>query len=136
MLLHVLDHRIQPLPTARSTDLAPATSTPVAIGGLVFGCARGLICLDAGDGLRTLYAAEGDKAFKEHAAFIAGRGRVLAVTVGGELILLKAARDGFTPISRLQVFTGTEVWSHPALVGDRLYLRSMTEICCILLRES
>ncbi|MCU0916671.1 MAG: PhnD/SsuA/transferrin family substrate-binding protein [Planctomycetes bacterium] len=124
---------IRPTPVAHSTDLAPSTSTPVAIAGLVFGCARGLVCLDAGNGLRTLYTAEGDKALREHAAFIAGRGRVLALTVGGELILLKAARDGFTPISRLQLFTGTEVWSHPALIGNRLYVRSMNEICCILL---
>ena len=78
--------------------------------------------------------AERDGAFKEHAAFIAGNGRVLAITVGGELILFQATPDAFTPISRLRVFQGTEVWSHPALVGHRLYLRSMNEICCLLLQ--
>ncbi len=58
---------------------------------------------------------------------------MLAVTVTGELVLFKAARDAFTLVDRRRVFDGTEVWSHPALVGHRLYLRSMNEICCILL---
>jgi hypothetical protein len=33
------------------------------------------------------------------------------------------------------VFHDAEVWSHPALVGNRLYLRSMNEICCLLLED-
>lgn len=127
--------RIRPVPTARTLALKPDTSTPVMIDGLVFGCFHGLFCLDLGDGLKTLYSAEGDGAFKEYTAFVAGNGRVLAATLGGELVLLKAARDAFTPISRLRVFKGTEVWSHPALVGHRLYIRSMNEICCVLLGE-
>ena len=125
--------RIRPVPIAQTRDLAPDTSTPVVVDGLVFGCSHGIFCLDTGDRLKTLYSAEPEGAFKEHAAFIAGNGRVLAVTVGGELVLLNASRDRFTPIGRLRVFDGTEVWSHPALVGSRLYLRSMNEICCILL---
>jgi ABC-type phosphate/phosphonate transport system substrate-binding protein len=125
--------RIRPAPVAQNRDLAPDTATPVVVEGLVFGCSRGLVCLDPYDRLKTLYRAESDGLFKEHATFIAGGGRVLAVTVGGELVLFKAARDGFTLVDRLRVFDGTEVWSHPALVGNRLYLRSMNEICCILL---
>lgn len=130
------DGQIRPAPVERSRDLAPDTATPVVVDGLVFGCARGLVCLDLNDGFKTLYSAQGDGAFKEHAALIAGYGRVLAVTVGGEVILFQAARDAFTPIGRLRVFEGTEVWSHPALVGDRLYLRSMNEIVCLLLSET
>jgi len=130
------DGRVRPMPLAQTRALAPDTSTPVVVDGLVFGCSHGLFCLDLDENLKTLYCAEGEGAFKEYAAFIAGSGRVLAVTVGGELVLLKAARDGFAPIDRLQVFKGTEVWSHPALVGDHLYLRSMSEICCVLLSDS
>jgi len=127
--------QIQPAPVGQVRDLAPDTSTPVVVDGLAFGCSHGLFCLDLNDGLKTLYAAERDGAFKEHAAFIAGSGRVLAVTVGGELVLFQAARDVFTPIGRLRVFNGTEVWSHPALVGNRLYIRSMNEIGCLLLSD-
>jgi ABC-type phosphate/phosphonate transport system substrate-binding protein/outer membrane protein assembly factor BamB len=125
--------RIRPLPIAQTRDLAPDISTPVIVNELIYGCAGGLRCLDLTDNLKTLYAAEQDGAFREYAALIAGPGRLLAVTVRGELILFQAARDLFTPISRLRVFRDTELWSHPALVGNRLYLRSMNEICCLLL---
>ncbi len=125
--------RIRPVPVAQNRDLSPDTATPVVVEGLVFGCSRGLVCLDPYDRLKTLYRAERDGLFKEHATFITGNAHVLAVTVGGELALFKATRDGFTLVDRLRVFEGTEVWSHPALIGNRLYLRSMNEICCILL---
>jgi outer membrane protein assembly factor BamB len=129
------DGQIRPVPVAQTHDLAPDTSTPVVVDGLVFGCFHGLFCLDLNDGLKTLYSAEGAGAFKEYASLIAGSGRVLAVTLGGEVVLFEASRDAFTPIGRLRVFKDTEVWSHPALVGNHLYIRSMNEICCVLLSE-
>ena len=125
--------RINPIPIAQNRRLAPDTSTPVVIDGLVFGCFRGLFCLDLGDNLNILYSTDGDRAFNDYAALLAGNGHILAVTVKGELILLEAARNAFAPISRLQLFEGEEVWSHPALIGNRLYIRSMKEICCFLL---
>ena len=125
--------RINPIPIAQNRKLAPDTSTPVAIDGMVFGCFRGLFCLDLSDNLNTLYSTDGDGALNDSTALIAGNGRILAVTVQGELILLKASRQAFTPISRLRLFEDTEVWSHPALVGNRLYIRSMKEICCFLI---
>ncbi len=127
------DGRINPIPIAQNRKLAPDTSTPVTIDGLVFGCFRGLFCLDPALNLETLYSTDGDGAFTDYAALIAGNHRVLAVTVKGELLLLKAASDAYAPISRLTLFEGTEVWSHPALIGNRLYIRSMKEICCFLL---
>ncbi len=125
--------RIHPIPIAQNRRLAPDTSTPVAIDGLLFGCSRGLHCLDLTDSLNTLYTSDGGGAFNDYAALIAGNGHVLATTVKGELILLKAAREAFTPVASLRLFEDTEVWSHPALVGNRLYIRSMKEICCFLL---
>ena len=58
------------------------------------------------------------------------------MAVQGELVLLMASRESFSPVSRLRVFEDTEVWSHPALVGNRLYIRSMKQVCCILLDGS
>ena len=92
--------------------------------------------MDLDNGLKTLYWTADRPEFKDHVTLLAGNGVVLGITVTGELILLKAARDAFTPIARLRVFEGVEVWSHPALVGNRLYLRSMNEIACILLNDS
>ncbi len=127
--------RIQPIPVARNPHLAPDTSTPVVIDGFVFGCSRGLFCLDLND-LRTHYSVADDEAFRDYVSLLAGNGHVLATTVKGELILLKAAPQAFTPVARLQVFENGEVWSHPALIGPRLYLRSQNEICCLLLNGS
>ncbi len=135
--LHDFDERgrIRPIPVAQNRKLAPDSSTPVAIDGLLFGCFRGLLCLDLNDNLRTLYVEEGDGVFNDYTAFIGGNGRVLAITVKGEMILLKAVPEAFMPMSRLKLFTDAEVWSHPALVGNHLYVRSMKEICCFLLDE-
>ena len=55
------DGRINPTPIAQNRKLAPDTSTPVAIDGLLFGCFRGLYCLDLDDDLKTLYVTEGDR---------------------------------------------------------------------------
>jgi len=127
--------KILSVPAAWNPDLRPDTSTPVVVNRMVFGCSEGLLCLDLTNDLKTLYAANEDAAFKNHVTFIAGRDHVLALSVEGELILLRASPTAFTPVSRLQLFKDAEVWSHPALVGDRLYVRSMTEVCCILLSD-
>jgi outer membrane protein assembly factor BamB len=129
------DGRILSAPTAWNPNLKPDTSTPVVVNGLAFGCSEGLFCLDLTNDLKTLYAANEDAAFKNHVSFIAGKDHVLALSVEGELVLLRASPTGFTPVSRLRLFKDVEVWSHPALVGDRLYVRSMTEVCCILLSD-
>lgn len=127
--------QIRPAPVAENADLAPDTSTPVVIDDLVFGCFQGLYCLDAKNGLKTRYAVEDVEAFDDYAAFLAGNSHVLVVTVEGALILLKASPSQFTLVSRLELFKDTEVWSHPALLGNRLYIRSMNEIACLLLTE-
>jgi outer membrane protein assembly factor BamB len=129
------DGRILSTPVAWNPNLKPDTSTPVVLNGLVFGCSDGLFCLDLNENLNTLYAAKDDPAFNNHATLIAGNDRILALSVEGELVLLQASRTSFTPISRLRLFKNAEVWSHPALVGDRLYVRSVTEVYCILLSD-
>jgi len=128
--------RIRTTPVAANRDLAPDTSTPVTANGLVFGCGRGLFCLDLNDGLKTRYSVTGTKMFQEYVTLIAGNDHVLAIMVDGRLGLFKAAPDRFTPVARLQLFEDAEVWSHPALVGNRLYIRTMKEIACLLLTGS
>lgn len=128
------DGRIQSKPLARNLDLSPDTSTPVLIDGLLFGCFAGLYCIDVSDGLKTLYSSD-DDAFYDYASLAAGNGRVLILSVESELVLLAAEKERFTEISRMRLFEDkrTEVWSHPALLGNRMYVRSMTEIGCLLL---
>ncbi|MHC4735220.1 MAG: outer membrane protein assembly factor BamB family protein, partial [Planctomycetota bacterium] len=121
-------------PLAENLDLSPDSSTPVVIKDLAFGCSGGLYCLDLNNDLKTLYSAD-DDAFFDYAALIAGNDHVLIITVEGELILIEANREHYTLKSRLRLFEKTEVLSHPALVGNRLYIRNTTEVCCLLLEN-
>ena len=117
-------------PVAEQCDLAPDSSTPVVLGGRVFGCHGELFCLDA-TSLKTLWTSN-DKAFGDYVSLIGGSDRVLAATVRGELLLLDANGDRFELISRLQVVDG-DMYSHPALVGNRLYLRGPDSVRCLIL---
>ena len=70
--------------------------------------------------------------------FIAGNDRFLVMTQNGSLRLLKANRRGLECLSTLELFEDVaaddrDVWSHPALVGNRLYIRNSLAIYCFLL---
>jgi len=123
---------IIPKPLARNEDLAPDTSTPVVLDGLVFGCWGKLFCLDANDGLKKLWEAE-DPAYGDYAMLMGGNGRVLIASNEGQVLLVEARRDKHVLTSRARLFRDTEVWSHPAIVGNRLYARDLQEIVCVLL---
>jgi ABC-type phosphate/phosphonate transport system substrate-binding protein/outer membrane protein assembly factor BamB len=132
------DGTVRPEPVAKQADLKPEISTPVIVNNLLFVTVNDLlICLDPADKLAERWRFE-DKAFNEYASLIGGNNRILATTTTGELLLFAA--DSLAPrvISRLQVFQGKngrspDLWAHPALVGDRLYLRSPEETVCLLL---
>lgn len=132
------DGTIRPQPVAKHNDLKPEISTPVIVNGLIFGTINDLLfCLDAANGLAEQWRVE-DKALNEYASLIGGNNRVLATTTTGELLLFAAEPQACRVISRLQVFQGKDgrspdIWAHPALVGDRLYLRSPEETVCLLL---
>ena len=135
------DGTIRPQPVAKQGDLKPEISTPVIVNGLLFVTVNDLlICLDAANGLAERWRFE-DKAFNEYASLIGGNNRVLATTTTGELLLFAAEAKACRVISRLQVFQGKDgrspdIWAHPALVGDRLYLRSPEETVCLSLNEN
>jgi len=127
--------RIQPEPVARNHDLASDTQTPVVLSGRVFGCWGEMFCLDLNAGLKPVWKHE-DELYEDYAILIAGNGRVLVLTVEGHLVLLDAEADSYSELGRLKLYgkEETEIFSHPALVGDRLYVRNDRSIGCILLR--
>jgi len=125
------DGKILPAPLAQYADLAPDTATPVATSGRVFGCHSGLHCLDLSDHLKPLWHEQSD-ALGEHAALFASPDRVLAVALSGELFLLSAGGGRCEVLSRLRLFEDdAEVYSHPALVNNHLYIRGSASICCV-----
>jgi outer membrane protein assembly factor BamB len=125
--------RIDSEPAAKFADLAPDTSTPALTNGRVFGAKDGVYCLDVRAGLKPLWHLE-ESALGDYATFIADAERVLVITVDGELLLLDARADTGTILSRLRVFDeSVEVYSHPVLVGSRLYIRGGANILCVQL---
>lgn len=118
--------------------LSPDTSTPVVHQGLVFGNANGLVCLDA-DTLALNWMVD-EEPYTDYCSFIAGNNRLLITTQTGNLVLAQASAQGFKPIDELDLFpdvsdTDRDVWSHPALVGNRLYIRNSLAVYCFLLDE-
>ncbi len=127
---------LQPKPIAVNDDMAPDTCSPVVYNGRVFATAYGeLFCLDLRNGLKTVWRQEDDR-FHDHCNIIAGNGRLMVSTMGGELILIDADADTYREAGSLKPFTAKgdediETMSHPVIVGDRLYWRSKHELICL-----
>ncbi len=128
-------------PVGYYRNLAPDMSTPVIVGNRIFCVCDGLFALDvvADGSLAEVYVAQ-DEAFQSYAAMIASGNRVLTVGLGGELILFDATSDEFRPLSRQHLFANdasreAEIYSHPAIVGTKLYLRGENELVCVELLD-
>ncbi len=122
------DGAIDPRPIASNADLAPDCHTPVVVGNRVFGVWNELLCLDVSRQLATAWRGD-DTAFAGYASLVASADRVLALGIDGEVLLFDAKADRFKVLGRAVVFTDDHgVYSHPALVGDRLYMRGSHEV--------
>ena len=119
------------LPAAHFPKLRSDMSTPVLVAGKLYCVKDFLFCLDAEDGLRELWRLR-DRALGDYASVIASADRLLVVG-NGELLLLRT--DGSKEVvSRQRIFPGkSELYSHPALVGNRLYVRGESSLRCIRL---
>ena len=132
------DGTIKPQPVALNEDLLPDSSTPVVLDRRVWGSGtEGACCLDLDNGLKTLWKDE-DEPFTDYVTFMGGNGRVLIVAKDGRLALMPSRPKPTDRPKWLRVFEPTEsfapeVWSHPAITPKRLYLRSQSEIVCLLL---
>ena len=114
-----------------SAELAPDIATPVIVGDRLFGTWGELFCLDLQDGLRTTWQWS-DPAIRTHASLIASPSRLLVAAANGELLLFDALADPPQLVSRSVVFPpDSELYSHPAVVGYRLYWRGENELCCL-----
>jgi outer membrane protein assembly factor BamB len=133
--LHEFDSRghLIDVPQAMHRNLAPDSHTPLVLGDRLFGVWSGLFCLDLTNNLNELWDSD-DDAFNHYATVIGSRDRVLITTEKGELILLDATADKFAPLSRLKLFENDSgVFSHPAVVGSRLFVRSSESLVCLAL---
>ncbi|MFI5381316.1 MAG: PQQ-binding-like beta-propeller repeat protein [Tepidisphaerales bacterium] len=131
--IHAFDPagRIIAEPLAVNSDLAPDTHTPVYTAGHVFGIWEKLYCLDPQNGLKPLWIAD-DPAFADYATILAADDRLLVSARDGTILLVDARAPRFKPLGRRRVLPDeTGLYSHPALVGRRLYLRGSSRIVCL-----
>lgn len=128
------DGTIDPEPVAKNKRLSPDMSTPVVVGDRLFCVHRTLVGLDLKEGLKQFWQIR-DRALGDYAATIVTNNRMLIVGKG-ELLLVDVVSEMPEIVSRLRVFPGkTEILSHPALVGNRLYLRGTKRLVCVKLDE-
>jgi len=125
------DGTIDPKPAAVNRRLAPDTHTPVVVGDRVFGTWRRLFCLSVGQGLKAMWDAN-DSAYERYCSAVASETRVLVVTLDGDLILIDAAAPAYRECGRLKAFADEKgLYSHPAFVGTRAYLRGSSSVVCL-----
>ncbi|MDA8746542.1 PQQ-binding-like beta-propeller repeat protein, partial [Rubripirellula amarantea] len=124
-------------PTAVQMKLAPDMSTPVVVEGKAYCVCQKLFCLDTADHLTELWTLE-DPALGDYAPIIADDKRLLVLGHGGELLLVDITLPEPAITSRTFLFDDpetreAELYCHPALVGNRLYVRSETSLACFVL---
>jgi outer membrane protein assembly factor BamB len=119
---------------ARYAELAPDIHTPVIVGQRLFGIHNGLHCVDLAAGLKPIYVGETDE-FNEYGCLIGAPERLLAFTANGTLMLLDATSPQLRIIERRALLPGEAgLYAHPALVHDRLLVRSSDSLCAFDLR--
>ena len=128
------DGVIQPEPWAATQRLAPDVSTPVLADGLVWGADReGVHVLRVVSRLNPVWESSGEE-YTRYMSLIASPTGVLAVALSGNVHLFGVPPGAATRHTTAFPSGGEfppEMWSHPALVGHRLYLRSATEVVCM-----
>jgi ABC-type phosphate/phosphonate transport system substrate-binding protein len=129
---------IQQQPIAVNDDLRPDIASPILADSMIWGiCYDGLFCLDPANGLQTVWTTDQDP-FNDYASLITGNGRVLVVLIDGSIAIVpsKPAKDiapkTLTVLKSKNDFD-VEVWSQPALLDSRLYIRNEDRIVCLLL---
>lgn len=121
----------KPEPTASFQPLSPDTHTPTITANRLFGCWRKLYCLDLNDGLTSIWESK-KREYDNYCAIIASADRVLVITMDSELILLDAAANEYRELGRMRVFPEEKgCYSHPALVGTKLFVRGSAEVVCV-----
>lgn len=123
---------IDPDPVMSTRRLAPDMSSPVIVGDRLFCVNRFLYCLDLADDLQEVWRAR-DRALADYGSIVADDERLLIIGKGA-LFLVDANGAGLETSERLQVFDEPlEIYSYPALVGNRLYIRGESSLKCIVL---
>ncbi len=116
-------------PVATFESFAPDMHTGVQVGNRIFGIHGDLFCLDAMT-LQPIWTGS-DDSFGQYTSLVASPDSLLALTIDGELLLIDTRRDQFSITSRLSLAEDVDIFSHPAFVGKRMYVRLGPSITCV-----
>ena len=119
---------------AQNDDLSPDCSTPILIDGRIFGVWNDLFVLDAAT-LQT-DATFSDEGLSGYVSIIGGKtssGQTYLLTVSetGVVLLWRVGGTECKIIARCQALGEGDLLTHPALVGDKLYLRNVREVAVL-----
>lgn len=120
-------------PLAVNDSLIPDTHSPVAIGNRLFGVWDSLYCLDIEKGLKTVWSGE-SPTYLQYTTMVASTDRLLIAGIHGELLLIDPHADEYRELSRVEtVEDDSGVFAHPAIVGNRMFIRTSTDVRCLAL---
>ncbi len=113
-----------------SIGLKPYFNDFVFFEDHVYGFDNGILaCIDAKDGKR---AWKGGRYGGGQLVLLHDQGLLIVVSEEGELALVKASPDQFTEVAKVPGIEG-KTWNHPAMVGDRLWVRNGSEMAAFRL---
>lgn len=123
--------RIIAEPLATNDGLVPDCESPVLVNDRLFGTAGGLFCFDAKRKLKEIWNSK-HADFREYTSLVASPDYVLAMTLKGKLLLFDARSDEYQKLAELQPLDDEAgLYSHPAIVGTRLYVRGSRQLLCL-----
>lgn len=125
-------------PVASSSEQFPTSVSPVVIESQLISYDGWTTCHDLQNSLKLIYKSH-RRADDDHVSFIASRNRAIGLGSKGRLTLYSMVEGHLTETSRLRLFdqnSDVEIWSYPALVGDRLYLRARGRVHCLALSDA
>lgn len=112
--------------------MKPAFSDMVFHDGYIYGFDGTVFCC--------VDAATGERRWREgrygagEVLLLGDQGLLIVTTEDGEVVLLRCNPQRQEELGHIQAITG-KAWNHPAIAGDRLYVRSDQEMACLQLRS-
>ncbi len=134
------DGTIDPKPLGQRREPAPDMATPVMHGRRMFCAQEKLFALDCTSRGLAEAGAPQSGPFETYAAAVAGPASVLVIGNNGPLVMhdVVPGRRKPTTLAVFEAASGenkTPVFSHPAFVGTRMFIRGDNELLCVELAE-
>ena len=110
-----------------SLDMKPDFNDYVAYRGYLYGLDHNILCcVDLATGKRKW---KNGRYGNGQILLLPDAGQLLVLSEEGELVLIRANPEKLDEVARQKVLEG-KTWNHPALAGNRLYVRNAEEAAC------